>query len=91
MASGSHIWNGNIADLPTPPINTKIIDHVITERPRNAIPLPCAIAVPVGLVRVMKSNVFVLNDKIRIPIRNPRSANRVTINAFFEALTADGF
>src|SRR5450759_3750056 len=89
IASGSQIWNGNIADLPTPPINTKIIDHVIMERPRNAIPPPWAMAVPVGFVRVIKSNVLVLNDKIRIPIRKPRSAKRVTMNAFFEALTAD--
>ena len=55
------------------------------------MPVPWVIADPAGLVREIKSNVFVLNDKIRIPIRNPRSANRVTINAFFEALTADGF
>jgi hypothetical protein len=91
IASGSHIWNGNMADLPTPPINTKIIDHVITESPRKPIPVPWVIADPVGLVREMKSNVFVLKDKIRIPIKKPRSANLVTINAFLEALTADGF
>jgi len=41
IASGSQIWNGNIADLPTPPMNTKIIDHVITDRPKKPIPLPC--------------------------------------------------
>jgi hypothetical protein len=72
-------------------MNTKIIDHVIIESPRNPIPAPCEIAEPVGLVRDIKSKVLVLNDNIRIPIRKPRSANLVTINAFFEALTADGF
>ena len=80
-----------MADFPTPPINTKIIDQVIMERPRKPILVPCRIAVPEGLVRDIKSNVFVLNDKMRIPIRNPKSANLVTMNAFFDALTADGF
>jgi len=28
---------------------------------------------------------------IKIPIKNPKSAKRVTINAFFAAATADGF
>ena len=46
---------------------------------------PVRIAGPVGSVSVMKSNVFVLNDRIRIPIRNPISANLVTIKAFFES------
>jgi len=55
------------------------------------MPVPCIMAVPFGSVSEIKSKVFVLNDNIRIPIRKPRSANRVTINAFFEALTAEGF
>ncbi len=55
------------------------------------MPLPCAIAGPLGSVRVIKSIVPVLNDKIKMPIRKPRSANLVTINAFFDALTAEGF
>jgi hypothetical protein len=35
IASGSQICNGNIADFPAPPINTKHKAHVKTENPRK--------------------------------------------------------
>ena len=38
-----------------------------------------------------KSNVCVKNDSNRLPINYPRSSNRVTMNAFFEAAIASGF
>jgi hypothetical protein len=47
----------------------------------NAAPPGIVIAGPVGLVRSWKSKVPVLKDRIKIPIRKPRSAKRVTIKA----------
>ena len=91
IASGNQICSGNIADLPAPPINMKISDQVKTDKPMNVAPPVPTKAGPLGSTRVWKSNVPVLNDKIRIPIRKPKSAKRVTINAFFEAATALGF
>ena len=33
MASGSQMCSGNMADLPAPPMNTKISDQVRTDMP----------------------------------------------------------
>jgi hypothetical protein len=85
------MWKGSIADFPTPPMKINIIAHVITDKPINTAPPVCVIAAPDKLVRAAKSKVSVLNDRISIPIKKNKSANRVTINAFFAALTADGF
>ena len=79
-----------MADLPAPPTNIRIIDQVMTDIPRKTAPPLLVIAGPLRSVRVTKSNVFVVNDRIRIPIRKPISANLVTINAFLEAATALG-
>src|ERR1043165_6954892 len=35
IASGSQICKGNMADLPAPPMNTKVSAQVNTETPRN--------------------------------------------------------
>src|SRR5580704_14030823 len=35
IASGNQICNGNIADLPAPPINTNTSPHVSAEQPKN--------------------------------------------------------
>jgi hypothetical protein len=67
----------------------KIIDHVMVDNPRNMMPVPEENAGLFGPVRVRKSKVPVAKESIRIPMRNPRSANRVTINAFLEAETAE--
>ena len=65
--------------------------HVTTEQPINAPPAEIDARVDSGLfVNSTKLNVSVKKDKIKIPIKKPRSAKRVTINAFFEAETADG-
>jgi hypothetical protein len=90
MASGSQMCSGNMADFPAPPIKMNISDQVRTESPIKVAPPVCVMAGPVGLVSVRKSKVLVLNDRIRIPIRNPRSAKRVTMNAFLDAATALG-
>ena len=41
-------------------------------------------------INVAKSKVSVKNERIRIPIKKPKSAKRVTIKAFLEADTAAG-
>jgi len=69
-------------------MNTKIIDHVIVDKPRNQMPCPLVNAGLFALVSVIKSKVPVAYDSIRIPIRKPRSAKRVTIKAFLDAATA---
>ena len=89
MASGSQICSGNMADLPAPPMKIKIIDQVMVDNPMNMIPVPVVNAGLFGPVRVRKSKVPVENDSIKIPIRKPRSAKRVTIKAFLEAETAE--
>ena len=80
-----------MADLPAPPMKISVMAHVMAEIPIKLIEaaLP-KMAVP-GSVSLAKSKVPVTNDSIRIPIRKPKSAKRVTINAFFEAATAEGF
>jgi hypothetical protein len=70
-------------------MNTKIIDHVIVDIPRNMMPCPDVKAGLFGPVRVRKSKVPVVYERTSIPIRKPRSANRVTINAFLLAATAE--
>src|ERR1035437_5985854 len=91
MASGNQMCSGNMADLPAPPMKTRIMDQVMVDKPRNTIPPPCIMAGPCGFVREIKSKVPVVYDRIRIPMRKPRSANRVTIKAFLEAATAESF
>ena len=94
IASGNHICKGNIALFPAPPTNTNAAPHVNAEAPRNveaAAALNSFDSGEVNLsINVEKSNVPPLNDNIRIPIKNPRSANLVTINAFFHSSTALG-
>src|SRR5450432_2129481 len=94
MASGNQICNGNIADLPAPPANTKTSPQVNADTPKkDALPIAidqddCAL---VNLsISIPTSSVSALNAKMRIPIKKPRSAKRVTINAFLEAATAEG-
>jgi hypothetical protein len=69
----------------------KINDHVMTDNPMKEAPAVEVIIGPSSEVSVLKSKVSVVNESIKIPMRNPKSAKRVTIKAFFEAATADGF
>src|SRR5689334_22757373 len=90
MASGNQMCNGNMADFPAPPMKMRSIAQVVTDKPMNTAPDVCAMTGPSKLVSVIKSNVLVLKERIRIPTKNPKSAKRVTMNAFLEAATADG-
>jgi hypothetical protein len=45
----------------------------------------------VPAINSVKLNVFPKKDRIRIPSKNPKSAKRVTINAFLDAAIAVGF
>ena len=90
MASGNQMCNGNMADLPAPPMKMSAMAQAATEQPMKVMPA-VSVTSDVGFdIRVWKSNVSVKNERIRIPIRKPRSAKRVTIKAFFEADTAAG-
>ena len=91
IASGNHICNGNIADFPAPPINISAIAHDATEQPKNVAPDVDVKKNPPSAVNWSNENVSVQNDNNNIPIKNPKSAKRVTINAFLDADTADGF
>ncbi|CDA20984.1 unknown [Bacteroides sp. CAG:144] len=59
IASGNQICNGNIADLPAPPINTNIIAQEATEIPRNVFPAVVPTSETSPLVNVAKSKVLV--------------------------------
>ncbi len=91
MASGNQICSGNMADLPAPPIKIKSIAQVIADIPIKLNEVAFAKTAPSGFVRTPKSKVFAVTESINIPMRNPKSAKRVTINAFFDAATAEGF
>ena len=91
MASGNQMCNGNMADLPAPPIKISTIAQVMAEIPIKLNPAAFANMLVPGSVSLAKSKVPVTNDMIRIPIRKPRSAKRVTMNAFLDAATAEGF
>ena len=67
------------------------ITQVIVEIPINDNPAILLIAVLSGPSKVVKSNVLVKYESRSIPTRKPKSANLVTINAFYDAATADGF
>ena len=41
-------------------------------------------------ISILKSKLWASNPSISMPTRKPRSANRVTMNAFLEAATAAG-
>ena len=51
--------NGNIADLPAPPMKISVKAQAITEQPMNVAPPAVAIAADGLLVNVIKSNVCV--------------------------------
>ena len=55
MASGNQMCNGNIADLPAPPIKIRSNAQVITESPINEVEAQFKIALPSGLFKVSKS------------------------------------
>ena len=59
MASGNHICNGNIADLPAPPIKIPAIAQLNTEKPMNVAPAAPANTFGSPEVNNPKSNVFV--------------------------------
>ena len=102
MASGSQMWRGIMADLPIPPTNIRIIAHVSTEPPMKVAPRVEASTLVGCELSIMKLNAEApprgpsagvcdtYHESTRIPISMNRSAKRVTINAFFEADTAEG-
>src|SRR5689334_4671043 len=94
IASGNQICNGNIALFPAPPMNTRQTPHVNAETPRKDEVTAVFNSLDPGEVNrwiiVLKSKVPEQNERIKMPIKKPRSANRVTTNAFFDAATADG-
>ena len=59
--------------------------QVMAEIPMKLIDAALAKIVVPGSVSLAKSKVPVTNESIKIPIRKPKSANRVTINAFFSS------
>ena len=72
-------------------MNIRAKAQLITEAPMKVTPAAPAKTEASPEVNNSKLNVLVKYDSNRMPSKKPRSAKRVTINAFFEAAMASGF
>ena len=82
IASGSQMWSGNCADLPTAPEKRPSVKPVSTA-------LPIAPAAASSLIAAM-SSAPVFDQMSTTASRNAKSPKRVTMNAFFAAAAAAG-
>ncbi len=82
MASGSHTWRGNWADLPAAPAKIPMATQVSR--------VPARAPVTASSCSLVISKVPVLANRARMAARKPKSPSRVTINAFLAALAAEG-
>ena len=77
MASGSHTCSGNWADLPTAPQNR----HSTVMFSRVSL-------MPAGISIRLKLSVLVSAQRVRMPIRKPKSPTRLQMKAFLAASAA---
>ena len=88
IASGSHVWRGNCADLPTAPAKSPRATHVAT--PAERAGAASRIAGISNGFRPSSRNAVRLKYRYMMPRRKPKSPTRVTMNAFLAAAAAAG-
>lgn len=77
MASGSHTCSGNWADLPTAP-----------QKRHSTVMFSRVSLRPAGISIRLKSSVLVSAQRVRMPIRKPKSPTRLQMKAFLAAFAA---
>ena len=82
IASGSHSWSGNCALLPIAPPNIRAVARIIISDGTAATPAPENSSA--------KSRLPTYLNRMMMPAMNMMSPTRVTMNALFAALAADG-
>ena len=88
MASGSHVWSGNCADLPAAPANSPSATHVTMPPAISGVAAQMS-GISKGL-RPAAAKVGLCANRYSSASRKPKSPRRVMMNAFLAAFTAAG-